>query len=231
MTLTNAKVVSIETLTPFVTKLCLQPKKIAPFKAGQYLQVVMKDDDKRPFSIANSPEAAEPLELHIGATPENAYAYEVLEAARQTGSLTLEVGLGEAFSREADAPMLLIAGGTGYSYAKSILHHTLAVEPNRELIMYWGAKTREDLYDYEALQALSEFNKRFSFVPVVECPDNGWEGHTGWVHRAVLEDYDDLSAFHIYTAGRFEMAAAVRDEFTPKGAKIENLFGDAFAYI
>ncbi|GLR72441.1 NAD(P)H-flavin reductase [Agaribacter marinus] len=231
MTLTEAKVVSIESLTPFVTKICLQPTHIAPFKAGQYLQVVMQENDKRPFSIANSPEAGEPLELHIGATPENAYAYEVLENAKNSGVLTLEVGLGDAYARESDAPMIIIAGGTGYSYAKSILHHTLAVEPGRDVCLYWGAKTLEDLYDHDELTALSNFNSKFTFIPVVESPNDSWQGKTGWVHKAVLDDHANLSQFHVYVAGRFEMAAAVKKDFLPKGIEPDTLFGDAFAYI
>jgi aquacobalamin reductase/NAD(P)H-flavin reductase len=35
----------------------------------------------------------------------------------------------------------------------------------------------------------------------------------------------------VYVAGRFEMAKTVREDFTVRGLKVENLFGDAFAFI
>lgn len=60
----------------------LTPQQAVSFKPGQYLLVVMSDSDKRPFSIANSPTRSGVLELQIGATPENAYAGQVLAHAR-----------------------------------------------------------------------------------------------------------------------------------------------------
>ena len=56
----------------------LAPQQEVSFKPGQYLLVVMSDSDKAPLSIANSPTRSGVLELQIGATPENAYAGQVL---------------------------------------------------------------------------------------------------------------------------------------------------------
>ncbi len=63
----------------------LTPLQEVSFKPGQYLLVVMSDSDKRPFSIANSPTRPDMLELQIGATPENAYAGQVLARMREQG--------------------------------------------------------------------------------------------------------------------------------------------------
>ena len=68
----------------------LAPAQAVTFKPGQYLQVIMGDKDKRPFSIASSP-TREGIELQIGAMPGNAYPGEVLERLRQTGSLSVEI--------------------------------------------------------------------------------------------------------------------------------------------
>jgi aquacobalamin reductase/NAD(P)H-flavin reductase len=46
-----------------------------------------------------------------------------------------------------------------------------------------------------------------------------------------MQDIDDLSAYDIYLAGRFEMVGAIRADFTEKGALVEHMFADAFAYI
>ena len=72
------------------------PAQPVPFKPGQYLQVVMGEKDKRPFSIASSP-TRDGLELQIGATPGNPYPGEVLERLRSTGTLTIEIPQGKAW--------------------------------------------------------------------------------------------------------------------------------------
>ena len=78
MTVINCTVESIEAQTSIVHKVVLTPEFPLEFKAGQYLQVVMGENDKRPFSIANAPSSSNKIELHIGADPANSYAFEVL---------------------------------------------------------------------------------------------------------------------------------------------------------
>ena len=94
------------------------------YKPGQYLQVIMGEKDHRSFSIASSPSRGNVLELQIGATPGNKYSGQVLEALRTDGKIEVEMPLGNAYLREhSERPILLIAGGTGYSYARSILQY------------------------------------------------------------------------------------------------------------
>lgn len=231
MTSINAKVISIESLTPYVLKLVLDAGKPITFKAGQYLQVVMSEKDKRPFSIANMPSNDGLIELHIGAVPENPYAFEVIERARKENSLEVEYGLGDAFMRKSAKKAILIAGGTGYSYTKSILLAMLNEQPDREVLLYWGAKNSEDLYEKENLFQLSVVHKNFTFKPVLENSNSDWQYQTGLVHQAVLEDFDNFSGSQVYVAGRFEMAAVVKKAFLPLNLEKNDLFGDAFAFI
>lgn len=231
MNAVNCTVESIEALTSTVHKIILKPASLIEFRAGQYCQVIMGEKDKRPFSIANAPQDTSVLELHIGAEPSNAYAYEVLEKCRNVGELDLEVAHGEAYLRHSDLPAIVVAGGTGYSYAKSIVHDCLATQPDRELVLYWGAKYPQDLYELEELSALSVTHPKFTFKPVVENPDESWQEHVGWVHKAVLSDLNNFAAYQVYAAGRFEMSATIREEFGAAGLLPENLFGDAFAFI
>lgn len=231
MTTINTSVLSIEPLSPHVLKVVLDARRPVYFKAGQYLQVVMSEQDKRPFSIANKPQNDHLLELHIGANPSNTYAYEVIELARTNKSLTVEVGFGDAFLRESDTPAIIIAGGTGYSYAKSILQECLSRLPNKPVHLYWGGKVKADLYEYNNLMQMTTVHKNFSFIPVLETADASWTGKTGFVHKAVLDDFASFENIHLYVAGRFEMAAAIKTEFVPLGLSLHNLFGDAFAFL
>ena len=125
----------------------LAPAQAVTYKPGQYLQVIMGDKDKRPFSIASSP-TREGIELQIGAMPGNAYPGEVLERLRQTGSLSVEMPLGKAWLREESGrPILLIAGGTGYSYARALLQYLMDTEMNRPVYLYWGVRHESQLYE------------------------------------------------------------------------------------
>jgi aquacobalamin reductase/NAD(P)H-flavin reductase len=231
MTIINTSVISIESVSPYVLKVILDAKQNITFKAGQYLKVVMSEKDKRPFSIANEPSNNHLLELHIGATPENPYAFEVIERAKSAKALTIEVGLGDAFLRNSEKPAIIVAGGTGYSYAKSILLDCLHQQPDRTVYLYWGAKALVDLYELDALTHLATAHKNFFFIPVIESASENWTGKTGLVHEALMSDFPSLENKQVYVAGRFEMAAVIKTAFLPLGLSADNLFGDAFAFL
>ena len=127
MQIIQCKVEKIEALTDTIKCIVLIPDSSINFIAGQYLQIVMGDDDKRPFSIANAPREDGSIELHIGAEPGNHYAGQVIEKMLKDRCVNVEGGLGNAFLNQPKAQAtILLAGGTGFSYVSSILHsHTL----------------------------------------------------------------------------------------------------------
>ncbi len=226
----TCRVTDISPLTDTIYKVVLTPQQAVNYKPGHYLQVVMGEKDLRPFSIASIPSQTK-LELHIGATPDNKYAWEVLEAMRSIGQIKIAQPKGDAYWRELPRPTLLMAGGTGFSYTYSILQAMLAEGLKEPLYLYWGTRSLDDMYAFQALQEMAQQHDKFCFVPVVENPSNDWQGKTGWVHEAVLADFTSLEPYHVYIAGRFEMAGVAREAFTQKGLKKDHLFGDAYAFI
>ena len=79
----KASVVAISALSEFIFKVELKPEQPAEFFAGQYLQVVLGEKDKRAFSIASRPSQNNLLELHIGATAADTYAIQALDHLRE----------------------------------------------------------------------------------------------------------------------------------------------------
>lgn len=231
MSIVTCKVSSIEKLNDFLYRIFLLPQQAVSFKAGQYVSVVMGEKDKRHFSIANAP-AGELIELHIGATPENSYAMQVIEKMQNDGQVEVEIANGDAYLREQSTrPIIIVAGGTGFAYAKSIIEQIAALSLSNPVYFYWGVKEQAHFYlEGEALK-WDEENENIHFRPVVELADAPWLGHQGYVHHAVLKDFTDLSTFDIYVVGRFEMAKAVREDFVKQNGTVEHIYGDAFAFI
>jgi|TARA_R110000868_G_scaffold105899_2_gene290767 aquacobalamin reductase/NAD(P)H-flavin reductase len=228
----QCKVEKIETLTDTIKRIVLIPDSPLSFIAGQYIQIVMGDDDKRPFSIANAPRDDGSIELHIGAEPGNQYSGQVIEKMLKDKVVHVEGGLGQAFLNQTDSKAtILLAGGTGFSYALSILQQLLSKPLEATVLLYWGTRTMSDMYAFDELNTLAQQHPLFTFIPVIELPEKDWAGRTGWVHQAVLKDIQDLATYQVYVAGRFEMAKVVRDDFTIQGLPLTSLFGDAYAYI
>ena len=228
----RCKIDNIEAVSAAVSKVTLVPETEMTFSAGQYLRVIMGVKDARPFSIANAPRKDRLLELHIGAGPENNYASEVLQVMSEEGEVSVDGGHGDAFLRENHIlPMILLAGGTGFSYALSILQRRLELKSKEPVFLYWGAQQTQDIYAYEYLMDLQKQHKYFRFIPVVEKTQGIWQGKTGLVHQAVMQDFVSLEPYQVYIAGPFAMAGVAREDFHNKGLLLSNLYGDAYQFI
>jgi CDP-4-dehydro-6-deoxyglucose reductase len=69
------------------------------------------------------------------------------------------------------------------------------------------------------------------YVPVVSdaLPEDGWQGRTGFVHAAVMQDFPDLSGFQVYACGAPVMVDAARLDYVEQcKLPAEEFFADAF---
>ena len=227
----QCQVQSISTLTEYVYKVLLKPAEKVDFLPGQYLNFVMSDEDKRPFSIASSP-CDELIELQIGAFGADSYPMQVIERIKENSHVTIEIPLGNApLIIESERPALLIAGGTGFSYIKSMFEYLANQQSSRKVVVYWGLRDPSACYELDKTAATINTLTNGQFIPVVETPHDDWQGRLGMVHKVVMKDIDNLGDYDIYIAGRFDMVGAVRDDFVAQGADLNHMYADAFAYI
>lgn len=231
MSTITCQVISIEPLTSFVYKVLLKPSETITFIAGQYLNFVMSDEDKRPFSIASMPGAAL-LELQIGAFSEDSYAMQVIERITSSNSVEIEMAFGRAQLRtESERPLLLLAGGTGFSYIKSMFEYLAEQKSTRHIMVYWGLREPSACYELDKTAATLAKLPHANFIPVVENPTDDWQGKVGLVHQVAMHDIISLEPYDIYVAGRFDMVGLIRNDFVKHGASLEHMYADAFAFI
>ncbi len=204
------------------------------FLAGQYIDFQLKDGRTRSYSLANAPHDDALLELHIRHVPGGLFTDQVFTTLKERDILRLKGPLGSFFIREdSDKPMIFVAGGTGFAPIKSMLEHAFATHTDRELVLYWGARARKDLYLAELPQQWLAERPNFSFIPVLSQaePDDAWQGRTGFVHEAVLADFADLSGYQVYASGAPAMVDSARESFVnTRGLPEDAFFADAFVY-
>ncbi len=72
----------------------------------------------------------------------------------------------------------------------------------------------QDLY-LAIPEAWAREQPNFRYVPVLSEPQpaDEWQGRTGFVHRAVIDDLPNLSAFQVYACGAPAMIDAARRDF------------------
>lgn len=202
------------------------------FLAGQYIEFLLKDGKRRAFSLANAPHNDELLELHLRLIPGGQFTEYVFKEMREKTILRLEGPMGSFTLREdSDKPILLVAGGTGFAPVKGIIAHALHLKLQRNMTLYRGALALRDLYLPQLAQRW-QAEHGIGYVPVLSepRPEDDWQGRTGLVHQAVLEDIPDLSGYQVYCCGAPAMVEAAHRDFSAAGLPDEEFFSDAFTF-
>lgn len=215
-----------------VLKLKLPANERLQFLAGQYIDILQKDQKPRSFSLANAPHHDEVLELHIRNIAGGAFTQYVFNDMKERDILRFKGPLGSFFLREdSDKPILFVASGTGFAPIKAIIEHALYIGIKRPMHFYWGARTLADLYMLETARHWESVGIKFTPVLSEPLATDDWQGRTGFVHQAVLDDYQDLSGYETYVCGApVVVEAAHRDFTTQRGLPDDAFFSDAFTF-
>ncbi|NYT37006.1 CDP-6-deoxy-delta-3,4-glucoseen reductase [Allopusillimonas soli] len=232
-----ARVMGLEKATDDVMLMTLQLPPADPFRfyAGQYLEFIMRDGRRRSYSMASPPAQNNQVELHIRHMPGGAFTDHVFGAGDTQMKVReiqrVEGPFGSFFLREdSDKPVIFLASGTGFAPIKAIVERMIAEGTMRKAALYWGGRRPRDLYMDAMAQAWARSLADFDYVPVISDaqPEDGWQGRSGFVHLAVLQDIPDLSGYQVYACGAPAMVDSARRDFAQAGLPEDEFYADAF---
>jgi CDP-4-dehydro-6-deoxyglucose reductase len=109
-----------------------------------------------------------------------------------------------------------------------MLHHNI----QRDITLYWGARTRQDLYMPALPEAWAAEYPHIKFIPVLSdaTAEDNWQGRTGLVHLAVLADVANLNEYEVYCCGAPAMVEIAHQTFMQCGLADDAFYSDAFSY-
>ena len=233
-----SRVLAMDRLSDDVMVVTLQLPTAEPFRyyAGQYLEFILRDGQRRSYSMATAPRENNQVELHLRHMPGGVFTDHVFGTAgtqmKVREVLRVEGPLGSFFLREdSDKPIVLLASGTGFAPIKAIVERMVATNNQRKVALYWGGRRPSDLYMNALAQQWAESLPNLTYIPVISdaLPADGWTGRTGFVHRAVMEDLPELTGWQVYACGAPIMVETARHDFVHvNGLPEDEFFADAF---
>jgi len=215
-----------------IVSLKLPANERLQFLAGQYIDFLLRGGERRSFSMANAPHADELIELHVRRVAGGSFTEHVFTKMKARDILRLEGPLGSFFLREDSAkPVVFVASGTGFAPIKSIIESAFHRGIARPMALYWGGRRPKDLYLGALAEKWAREHASFRYVAVISeaRPEDSWSGRTGFVHRAVMEDFPDLSQHQVYACGVPVMVDAAQKDFTTlRGLPEDEFYADSF---
>ena len=216
-----------------ILSLKLPAQERLQFLAGQYIDVLLKDGKRRSYSMANAPHDDAYVQIHVRAVPNGQFSQYVFNEMRDRAILRFEGPHGSFFLREdSDKPIVFMAGGTGFAPIKAIIEHAFFSHIDREMVLYWGCRSLEDLYMAALPAQWAKEYPNFTFIPVLSEPkaEDNWQGRTGMVHQAILDDFASLSGYQVYACGAPIMIESGQTAFAARGLPEDEFFADSFIY-
>jgi CDP-4-dehydro-6-deoxyglucose reductase len=227
------RVISLEKISDdvMVIQLQLPANDSFQYKAGQYIEFLLRDGARRSYSMANAPRGNS-VELHIRHMPGGKFTDHVFGAMKEKEILRVEGPHGSFYLREdSEKPMVMLASGTGFAPIKALLEHMESTGSTRAVSLYWGGRRPSDLYMDRWIRAFQERMPNLRYTPVVSdaLAQDAWMGRTGFVHLAALQDIPDMQGYQVYACGAPVVVDSARRDFVAKaGLDPEEFFADAF---
>ncbi|MGD9920780.1 MAG: 2Fe-2S iron-sulfur cluster-binding protein [Pseudorhodoplanes sp.] len=226
----NAMVQRVERLTPSIFGVTVETPWPIEYYAGQAFEwVVPGIAPNRTYSAANRP-GSDVIEFHvrvypggrIGAFVSDLTAGQPLQLMGPYGQFRL--------SGNDWRPALCVAGGTGLAPVMSLLEHAAATKDRRAIRLFYGARSQDELYGLDRIEALGTLLPDFTFTPVLsdEPQDSGWTGARGLVTDILAEQVGDAFGLEAYLCGPPLMIDAAVDVLTRFGALEQDIRSDRF---
>ena len=215
-----------------IIRLQLPANDTLRYHAGQYIEFILRDGARRSYSMGNAPHNGPGVELHVRHMPGGKFTDHVFNAMKEKEILRVEGPYGSFFLREdSDKPMILLASGTGFAPIKAVIEHMQHKGITRPATLYWGGRRPADLYLDEWVKARCGEMGNLKYVPVISnaLPEDDWTGRTGFVHKAVMEDFPDLSGHQVYACGAPIVVDSAREQYSANcKLPAEEFYADSF---
>jgi NAD(P)H-flavin reductase len=183
----TAEVVNNSRRHPGISVLTVAPDQALPYVAGQHVTVQTARWPRvwRPYSVASRPREDGLMTFHVRAVPGGWVSNALVRYTEPGDELILGPALGTMTLDRADQrDLLCVAGGTGLAPIKALIEQAIreSTACPRQIFLFYGARTREELYDLHDLYRLADAYPQFLLTPVAS-DDPAFDGMQGNVGR------------------------------------------------
>lgn len=201
------------------------------FLPGQYARLRVPGSDVwRSYSFANRPNAANQLQFLIRLLPDGAMSNYLREHCQPGQAIVLEAPLGAFYLRQAERPLVMVAGGTGLSAFLGMLDQ-LADQGGcgHPVTLFYGVNNVRDLCELDRLAAYADRIPGFASEIVVMNPAPGWQGKTGLIPQHFDRQALQAGAFDMYVCGPPPMVEAIKVWLAGQGLQDATLYYEKFS--
>jgi ferredoxin-NADP reductase len=232
----NLRVVEILPQTATAKTFCFErvDGPLPPFRAGQYVNVMVKVEGvrtSRPYSISSAP-GAQRLKLTVRNKPEGFVAPYLFNELK-VGDVLETTGPAGHFYYEPlidGEDLVFLAGGSGITPFMSMIRDTVQRQRPLRIKLLYGSRAPEDVIFWGELEKFAVSYSNFTFSLVISEPPEGYGGLKGFLDsKAITQLVGDIKGKTFYVCGPRAMhdfcKAALKEMGVPQRKIRRELYG------
>ena len=230
----GGRVVSQDKLTHDITRLRVQLDEALAYKAGQFADISIESLSgvSRSYSFATPVQPDSQVSFFVRRVPGGVFSSAINDGNVVGQSVTIDGPAGDFWLRPSDAPILLVAGGSGLAPVLALLKDAVAHGVSRPVALLFGAREERDLYALDEIQEIArQWRGPFKFIPVLSAAaaDASWRGERGLVIDKIPMVL--AAGTHAYLCGPPPMIDSAVALLKLHGTKPEHIHTDRFTTL
>lgn len=223
-------VVGLERLSRTTVEIAIEIPNRAElaFLPGQYVNIAVPGtEEARSYSFSNAPHE-ETLTFLVKLSPGGVMSDYLTDRAAVGDRISFTGPHGSFFLREADRPVLLLAGGTGLAPVLSMLRTLRAERSTRPAHLIYGVSTDEDLVALDQIEEIAASLPGFTWDHCVSDPAST-AANKGYVMSLIRPEHLNGGDVAIYLCGPPPMVESVRSHVAEAGITPTGFYYEKFA--
>jgi NAD(P)H-flavin reductase len=201
-----------------------------PYLPGQYVSVEVPQRPRmwRYLSPANAPSDDGVMEFHVRSVEGGWVSRAVVGHAQPGDQWRIGSPMGRlTVDRENSPDVLMVAGGTGVTPLRAIIDDLAQYGENPRVQLFYGGRTRDDLYDLENLRRIAMHNPWLTITAVLE-DDPNVDGVEHGTIADVVSRYGAWEGWDVLVSGSPAMIRATVSKMLVAGTTLDNIRYDPF---
>jgi NAD(P)H-flavin reductase/hemoglobin-like flavoprotein len=200
-----------------IAEVTVQTDEHYPYAAGQYVSVETPwwPRQWRSYSPANAPRPDSTMTFHVKAVPQGRVSTALVRQARPGDFLRLGPPEGDmTLPPDSHRDLLCVAGGTGLAPIKALIEQVAAERSDREVALFIGARTAQELYGLDDMLRMSQRHHWLSVRASVSHQHiPGTEGSL----PEVISEFGPWGSHEVFLSGPPGMVTAAAHVLTERG--------------
>jgi NAD(P)H-flavin reductase len=200
-------------------------------EAGHYLKIVLDEQTRLPFSLANYVGDGAEIELHVRISRESDRLKVLESAIKERRDLDIQLPMGNCVLPKKQKDLVIVCWGTGFAQAKALIERALHRNWQKSIKFFRLGRRLSDFYLESLVDCWQKKCPQLEYYPVLSTRQAiEKDGLTQIVVQKILALSVSLTDTIVYSSGSGEDVDLLFSSLRDVGFQSDQFFSDSLSF-